>query len=136
MPTLNVFSCAVLVVLLADKLVPGGEVQGRVVTPVLVWVGKRKCRNLSNGQGSPFLWMQTHTLTPCCCCRGFIGTGAMGQVRDSGEGCSSLLARHRQGTTLIQLRARLYRKTRESPREIVHFCCCCCLLQNMVSLYL
>lgn len=119
---------------LANKPVLGEEVQGRVVTPpCLCGLGKRKRRNLSNGQGSPFLWMQPHTLTLCCWV--FIGAGAMGQVRDSGEGCSSLVARHSQGTALVQLRAQLYRETWESPREIVHFCCCCCLHQNMRSLW-
>lgn len=87
-----------------------------------------------------FFFECKHTLTPCCYCRVFSGTGdsmdrGQGQGtwdRDMGQGQQrGLQLWSGQGTTLTHLRAQLYRQTGESPREIVHFCC---LLQNTRSL--
>lgn len=83
-----------------------------LTTPVLVQVGKGKPRSFSDGQGSYFLWKQTHTLTPCCCCRVFIVSSAMaGQGWQGGLQLSS-----RRAAPVMRLRAQLYGEAGESPR--------------------
>lgn len=100
-----------------------------LTTPGLVQVDEGKLRSFSDGQGSSFLWKQTHTLTPCCCCRVFIASGAVGQVRD-GRRSAALLGVGSATARPSPPRSTAVGRGRAQPERNVWVCCCCCFPPN------
>lgn len=118
---------------LANKPVLGEEVQGRVVTPRACVGWEKESAGTSVMAREVLFFECNHTHQPSAA--GYLLELGPWDRSGTVERAAALVARHSQGTALVQLRAQLYRETWESPREIVHFCCCCCLHQNMRSLW-